>query len=70
VLLQYNLYVDASRSQIWGDGSGGTLVVNDSYSLATSPTTRQYFVYGRIAGGQSGGTAGIYNDAITITLDY
>jgi spore coat protein U-like protein len=68
--LQYNLFTDISRSQIWGDGTSGTLVVSDNYSLQTSPTTRDYTVYGRIPGGQTGATFGDYLDNITVRLDY
>src|ERR1700689_4415567 len=51
VPLQYNLYTDIARSQVWGDGTDGTIVVSDSYSLSTSPTMRNYTVYGRIPSG-------------------
>lgn len=27
-ILHYNLYLDSALSQIWGDGSGGSSVVN------------------------------------------
>jgi spore coat protein U-like protein len=70
VPLQYNLYTDIARSQVWGDGTGGTLVVSDSYSISTSPTVRNYTVYGRIPAGETGVTAAAYNDSIAITLDY
>ena len=68
--LQYNLYTDIARSQIWGDGTSGTLVVSDNYSLETSPTRRDYTVYGRISSGQTGATFGSYTDNITVSVDY
>ena len=68
--LRYNLFTDIGRSQVWGDGSAGTMVVNDSYSLATSPTIRDYTVYGRIPGGQTQVHQDGYNDSITVELDY
>lgn len=70
VPLQYNLYTDIARSQVWGDGTGGTIVISDSYSISTSPTVRNYTVYGRIPAGETGITAAAYNDSILITLNY
>jgi len=70
VPLQYNLYTDIARSQVWGDGTGGTIVVSDSYSLSSSPTVRNYTVYGRIPSGETNITAAAYSDSITITLNY
>ena len=70
VPLQYNLYTDIARSQIWGDGTSGTMVVSDSYSLSTSPTVRNYTVYGRIPSGETGLTAAAYSDTIVISLNY
>ncbi len=70
VPLQYNLYTDIARSQIWGDGTSGTVVVSDSYSLSISSTVRNYTVYGRIPSGKTGLTAAAYNDTIVISLNY
>ncbi|HXB20076.1 MAG TPA: spore coat U domain-containing protein [Candidatus Solibacter sp.] len=68
--LSYNLYSDGAHTLIWGDGTGGTSTVSDSYSLPASSSTRQYTVYGRIPGGQSGAVAGDYADTMLITLTY
>ncbi len=61
--LRYNLYVDASRTAVWGDGSGGT--------ATDSPTpgnvTRTVAVYGRIAPLQDA-AAGVYSDTIVVTF--
>ncbi len=70
VNLNYNLYVDSSRSQIWGDGSGGTSVVHDSYALTQTSVTRQYTIYGRIPTGQNQANAGSYLENIIVTLSY
>jgi spore coat protein U-like protein len=70
VPLQYNLYTDIGRSQVWGDGTSGTIVVSDSYSISTSPTVRNYNVYGRIPAGETAVTAAAYNDLIVVTLNY
>jgi spore coat protein U-like protein len=69
--ISYNLYSDAARTVIWGDGTNGTSVVTDSYTLPASSNTLQYTVYGRIPGsGQNGAVAGGYTDTIVITLNY
>jgi len=62
-MMYYNLYSDALRSVIWGDGTMGTALVNGSGTGAT------YTVYGRIPGGQNL-PAGSYTDTITVTLDF
>jgi spore coat protein U-like protein len=62
-VLYYNLYTDALRSLIWGDGTVGTTLVSGSGTAAT------YTVYGRIPGGQNL-PAGSYGDSITVTLDF
>jgi spore coat protein U-like protein len=67
--LQYNLYVDAARSTVWGDGNGGTANVADASRIVATTVTRQYPVYGRIFAGQNVPT-GAYADSILIALDF
>ena len=67
--LDYNLYTNAARSSVWGDGSGGTATVSDSYALALLAVTRQYPVYARIPAAQNV-AAGAYTDSITVTVEY
>jgi spore coat protein U-like protein len=68
--LGYNLFTDSPRTLVWGDGTGGTSTVSDSYTLAASPTLRSYTVYGRIPGGQNQTPVGTYADSITVTVTY
>jgi spore coat protein U-like protein len=68
--LAYNLFTDSPRSLVWGDGTGGTSIVSDSYTLATSPMVRSYNAYGRIPGGQSQARVGSYSDNLVITVTY
>lgn len=67
--LSYNIYTSASRSLVWGDGSGGSIIVSDSFHLAAPTVNRNYPVYGRMFRGQKV-PVGMYNDAITVTLNF
>ena len=63
--LTYNLYTDPSRTQVWGDGTGGSNVSNGSGSGAAQTIN----VYGRISSGQTVPT-GTYTDTITVTINF
>ena len=65
--LTYNLYRDAARTTIWGDGTGGTQI----YSVIVTPPARPVDVpiYGRIPSGQDV-TAGTYSNTITATIQF
>jgi spore coat protein U-like protein len=65
--LQYNLYLDTARTVIWGDGTSGTSMIQDSFQ---GSATKTYSVYGRIFGGQYAATTGTYADTLTITVSY
>lgn len=68
--LSYQLYTDATHGTVWGDGSGGTATIGDSYSLGIFRTvTRNYSVYSRIPAGQWP-AAGAYSDLIVVTVTY
>jgi spore coat protein U-like protein len=64
--LTYNLYLDAARTTIWGDNTGGS-------SHATPGTIFFAYVnitiYGRITAGQDV-SAGSYTDSITATVNF
>ena len=68
-VLIYNLFVNASRSLVWGDGTGGTSRVSDSFSMGVGTTSRNYPIYMRVAAAQMV-NAGTYADAITVTVNY
>ncbi|MDF2447185.1 MAG: putative secreted pili protein [Moraxellaceae bacterium] len=61
--LLYNLFVDAGRSVIWGDGSGGTSTVS------AAAGTRTHVIYGRIPARQNV-SAGAYSDSLIITVNF
>jgi spore coat protein U-like protein len=68
--MRYNLFADISRTQVWGDGTNGTMVIHDSLTITNEPVTRTYTVYGRIPGRQKYVSPGSYSDQLTITLRY
>lgn len=65
-LLNYNLYRDASRTQVWGNGSQGTYVVID---VIGKNRTKTFPIYGRTPGGQDVRT-GNYADGLVVTVQY
>jgi spore coat protein U-like protein len=65
--LNFNLYSNAGRSSIWGDGTGSTATVAGSGAgLLTAAT---HTVYGRIPSGQER-TDGSYASTITVTVTF
>jgi len=64
--LNYNLYRDVSRTQIWGNGTQGTYVVN---ATVRKNETLTFTIYGRVPGGQDAGV-GSFSDGLVITLMY
>jgi spore coat protein U-like protein len=65
--LFYNLYRDAGRTVIWGDGSAGT----QAYIIQNPPNNQDINVpiFGRIPALQNAGE-GVYGDTITVTLTF
>jgi spore coat protein U-like protein len=65
--LSYNLYLNAGRTQPWGDGTGGTSV----YSIANPANNQDVSVpvYGRVPALQDV-SAGLYADAIVATINF
>ena len=71
--LYYNLYRNAARTEIWGDGTGGSYVVSGSVKpgpgVGNETRTAIYTVYGRVPERQDA-DAGSYADTIVITLTF
>jgi spore coat protein U-like protein len=67
--LSYNLYTSAAYSNVWGDGSGSTTLLNGGAFLIVGTTVTPYTVYGRIPAGQDS-AAGSFMDTIMVTLNY
>ncbi len=63
--LNYNLYLDSTRSTIWGDGTGGT----QTYSRSNPPNGQNInvSVFGRVPAGQDV-SAGTYSATVTATI--
>ncbi len=62
--LSYQLYTDASRSTVFGDGTTGSKVTGTgSGILQTVP------IYGRLPASQYS-DLGVYTDTVTVTLSY
>ena len=66
--LSYNLYLDAARSQVWGDGTGGTGQAANAYLLdVLFFRVTDFPVYGRLPAGQNA-PAGAYSDTLFATV--
>jgi spore coat protein U-like protein len=65
--LSYNLYRDAARSVIWGDGTGGT----SFYFVADPPNNKNVTltIYARVPAGQDI-SAGDYTDNVVAVIDF
>jgi spore coat protein U-like protein len=63
--LAYNLYLDAARTSVWGDGTGGT----SRYGPTTPPSGSAVTVsiFGRVPAGQNV-SVGSYGDTIVATI--
>lgn len=61
--LNYNLYIDAARTIVWGDGTGSTEIMTNNAASAN------HTVYGRIPARQNA-YVGSYSDTITVTLNF
>jgi spore coat protein U-like protein len=65
--LFYNLYLDRTGRNVWGDGTAGTSVHTDR--VRTNNETHDVPVFGTIFGGQDV-TFGLYADSLVVTLDF
>ena len=64
-VLEYNIYLDAARTSVWGDGSAGTGQHGPVQPVSGNETTLD--VYGRIPPGQNA-HVGSYADTVTVTI--
>jgi spore coat protein U-like protein len=66
-ILQYNLYSDAARTTVWGDGTAGTSVYTNANPPNNSNVT--VTVYGRIPA-QQDVSAGSYTDTVSAVINF
>lgn len=67
--LNYNLYTDATRLTVWGDGSAGTSFISNGILVVLLGITVNHTVYGRVPALQNV-VVGSYSDNITVTLTF
>jgi spore coat protein U-like protein len=71
--LNYNLYSDAARSIVWGDGRPGTSVMSGSVTVGPGVGNGRRedsrVVYGRVPARQDA-LDGVYSDTIVLTLEF
>jgi len=65
--LTYNLFLDASRATIWGDGTAGTSVHQGGNP--PNNTNINVTVYGRVWAGQDV-SAGAFSDTVTAVINF
>lgn len=66
-ILNYNLFRDPARTQIWGDGTPPTFVVTGSRLSVGQPTINVHSLYGRVFSGQTP-NPGNYADNLLVTV--
>jgi spore coat protein U-like protein len=66
-VLVYNLFIDAARTIVWGDGTGGSQRVGGL--PRPGRLVFNFPVYGRVFPRQSVGT-GLYTDDILVTVEF
>jgi spore coat protein U-like protein len=64
--LSYNLYLDAARTIVWGDGTSGTGHHGPVTPPEGSPTT--VILFGRVPALQTSAQAGSYADTLVATM--
>jgi spore coat protein U-like protein len=71
--MDYNVFADPARSQVWGNGTGGTVIASGSMTIGpgvgNGTRTATHTVYGRIPQLQDA-VPGAYNDTLVLTLTY
>ena len=69
----YNVFADPARSQVWGTGTGGTVIASGTMTIGpgvgNGTRTMTHPVYGRIPQLQDA-VPGAYNDTLLVTLTY
>lgn len=70
VPLTYNVYRNAGRTQIWGDGTASTVFYDSGLILlAVGSNNADIDIWGKVDPGQDQ-NAGNYSDSITVTISF
>jgi spore coat protein U-like protein len=66
-VVNYQVYIDAGRTMVWGNATGGT----STYTFVNNggPNTYSGFAYGQVPGGQDL-APGLYTDTLNVTLSF
>jgi spore coat protein U-like protein len=69
--LNYNLYRDAARAQVWGDGTGSTSIVagTANFNLFQTSQTNTHTAYGRAPALQDV-LPGSYSDTVVVQITF
>ena len=71
--LSYNVFQDAARSAVWGNGLSGTVLASGSMTVGpgvgNGTRTVTHTVYGRVPGLQDA-VPGNYLDTLVLSLSY
>ena len=69
--LSYNLFRDAARAQVWGDGTNSTGTVAGTANFVWFQTSQSsnHTVYGRVPALQNA-SPGSYTDTIVLTITF
>ncbi len=70
-VLNYNIYTDAVRTQVWGNATAGSVAITGSFTLNSGNPIRRsnHTLYGRIPPLQNA-AAGNYADTLIVTLTF
>lgn len=67
--LTYNIYTTATFNSVWGDGTGGTSLVNGSLNATILGASQNVSVYGQIPSNQLV-PAGTYTDNLVVNMSF
>lgn len=71
--MDYNVFADPARSQVWGSGTGGTVIASGAMTIGpgngNGTRTVTHTVYGRIPQLQDA-VPGTYSDTLLVTLTF
>jgi len=66
--LEYNLYLDAACTLVWGDGTAGTQIYRDPAPRPDSNISVP--IYGCLPAGQRGAVVGPYQETLAVTINF